>query len=129
MSSQRCRGAHIAKTESLIAQYVPSSGPSHHYRGAKRLGKREKAQSGEGGWTCAKKFLEWILDMQAGTVTLTERKLEEILTLVDIPATQRKMGRKDLERRFEKLRSMNLTGPEAMAHFFHIQFALNQGRI
>ena len=54
-------------------------------------------------------------------------KLEELLTLVDIPATQRRMGRKDLERLVGKLRYMNLSVPGAVAHLFHIQHVLNQG--
>ena len=52
----------------------------------------------EGGWTCVKEVLGWILDIEAGTFTLLERNLEELLTLVGIPATKRRMGRKDLER-------------------------------
>ena len=43
--------------------------------------------SGEGGWTCVKEFLGWILDTETGTVTPPESNLEEPLTLVDIPAT------------------------------------------
>ena len=58
----------------------------------------KKLVAGEGEWTFVKKFLGWILDTRAGTVTLPDRKLEEPLILVDIPATQRRMGRKDLER-------------------------------
>ena len=58
----------------------------------------EQIVAGEGEWTCVKEVLGCILDTEAGTVTLPERKTEEILTLVDIPATQRRMGRKDLER-------------------------------
>ena len=56
----------------------------------------KKLIAGEGGWTCVKEVLGWILDTEAGKVTLAERKLEELLTLMDIPATQRRMVRKDL---------------------------------
>ena len=52
----------------------------------------KKLMAGEGEWTCVKEVLGRILDTEAGTVTLPERKLEEILTLVDTPATQRRMG-------------------------------------
>ena len=76
-----------------------------------------------------KEVLGWILDTEAGTVTLPERKLEELLTLVDIPPTQRRMGRKDLERLVGKLRSMHLAVPGAVAHLFRIQRALNQGKV
>ena len=48
---------------------------------------------------------------------------------MDIPATQHRMGRKDLERLVGKLRSMHLAVPGAVAHFFHIQRALNQGGV
>ena len=83
--------------------------------------------AGEGGWTSFKEVLGWILDTEAGTVTLTEGRLEELLTLVDIPTTQRRMGQKDLEHLVWKLRSMHLAVPGAVAHLFYIQRALNQG--
>ena len=76
-----------------------------------------------------KEVLGWILDTEAGTVTLPERKLEELLTLVNIPPTQRRMGRKDLESLVGKLCSMHLTVPGAVAHLFHVQRALNQGGV
>ena len=87
----------------------------------------KKLVAGEGGWTCVKEVLGWILDTEAGTVTLPERKLEEILTLVDIPATQGRMGRKDLEHRVCKLCYVRLAVPGVVAYLFHIQRALNQG--
>ena len=62
-------------------------------------------------------------------VTLTERNLEKLLTLVDIPAIQRRMGQKDLERLVEKLCYMHLAVPGAVAHLFHIYRALNQGGV
>ena len=48
---------------------------------------------------------------------------------MDIPATQRGMGRKDLECLVGKLRSMHLAVPGDAAHLFHIQRALNQGGV
>ena len=64
----------------------------------------KKIVAGEGDWTCVKDVLGWILDTEAGTVTFLERKLEELLILVDIPATHCRMGRKDLECLVGKLR-------------------------
>ena len=93
----------------------------------KDLGSVKKLVAGEGDWTCVKEVLGWIFDTEAGTVALPERKLEYLLTMVDIPPTQRRMGRKDLERLVGKLRSMHLAVPGAVAHLFHIQRALNQG--
>ena len=66
---------------------------------------------------------------EAGTVTILERKIEKLLTLVDIPATQCRMERKDLERLVGKLCSIYLTMPGAVAHLFHIQRMLNQGGV
>ena len=48
---------------------------------------------------------------------------------MDIPPTQHRIGRKDLERLVGKLRSMHLAVPGAVAHLFHIQRALNQGGV
>ena len=73
-----------------------------------------------------KYVLGWILNTESGTVTLPERKLEELLTLVDISATQRRMGRKDQERLVGKLRSMHIVVPGVVSHLFHVQRALNQ---
>ena len=70
-----------------------------------------KLVAGDGDWTCVKEVLGWILYTVAGTVTLPERKLEELLALVDIPATQRRMGRKFLEQLVDKLRSMHPAVP------------------
>ena len=52
----------------------------------------KKLLAGEDDCTCVKEVLGRILDTEAGTVTLPEMNLEELLTLVDIPPTQRKMG-------------------------------------
>ena len=57
------------------------------------------------------------------------RPSDELLTLVDISATQRRMVQKDLERLVGKPRSMHLAVPGAVAHLFHIQSALNQGGV
>ena len=48
---------------------------------------------------------------------------------MDIPATQRRMGQKELECLVRKLRSMHLAVPGAVVHLFHIQCALNQGGV
>ena len=74
-----------------------------------------------------KEVLGWILDTEAGTVTLPERKLRGASHSVGyIPLTQSKMGRKDMECLVGKLRSMHLVVPGAVEHLFHVQRALNQ---
>ena len=64
--------------------------------------------------------------MEAVTVALPERKLWEILPLVDILETQQRMGRKYLERLMGKLHPMHLAVPGLVSHLYHIQHALTQ---
>ena len=71
--------------------------------------------------------LGWTIVAEAVPVSLLERKLQEFLTIVDILATQRCMGQKDLEHWVGKLRSMHLAVPGAVEHLYHIQRALAQG--
>ena len=129
-SSQWYKGAHIANTKYFMAHYVPSSVSSRHLRGElKDSVSIKNLVAGEGVWNCVKDFLGCILDTEAGTVTLPERNLEELLTLVDIPTTQRRMGRNYLERPVRKLCSVHLAVSGAVVHLSHIQSALNQGRV
>ena len=85
--------------------------------------------AGEGEWTCVKEVLGWILDTEAEAVNLPDGNIEDLLTLVDISSTQRRMVRKYLEHLVGKLRSMHLAVPGAVAHLSHIQRALNQGGV
>ena len=84
---------------------------------------------GIGNYTCVKEVLVCTLDTEAGTVTLPERKLWELLTLVNIRETQRWMGQKDLECLVGKLRYMYLTVPGVVDQLFHIQRNLTQGGV
>ena len=52
----------------------------------------KKLLEGEGNWTCVKKVLGWMVVTKLGTVALPERKLWKLLTLVDIPETQCRIG-------------------------------------
>ena len=51
----------------------------------------------EGGWTSVKEVMGWTLYMEAGTVTLPERKFRELLAILAILTTQRRIGQKDIE--------------------------------
>ena len=86
----------------------------------------KKLLAREGDWECIKEVLGWIIDTKAGTIALPERKLQELRDLLDIPTSQRRMGRKELEHLLGKLRSMHLVVPGAVAHLYHIQCALSQ---
>ena len=85
-----------------------------------RLGECQKILAGEGNWTCIKEVLGRNIDMEAGTVALPERKLQELLTLADIPTVQRHMGRNDVDRLVGKLHSIHLAVAGVVAHIYHI---------
>ena len=71
-------------------------------------------------WECVKEDLGWIINTKTGTFALPERKLQKLRDLLDIPISQRRMGKKDLERLVGKLRFMHLAVPGAVAHLYHI---------
>ena len=89
----------------------------------------ENLIAGEGDWICVKEVLGWTMDREASTVTLPDRKLQKLLTIVYILVIQLRMFRKDLERLVGKLRSMHLAVPGAVARLFHVQCALTQGGV
>ena len=89
----------------------------------------KKLVAGEGDWTCVKDVPGWILDTEAETDTLSKSNTKEIPTLVNILATYRRMGQKEIEHLVWKLRSMKLAVPGAVDHLFHIQRTLNQGGV
>ena len=81
---------------------------------------------GEVDWECVKEVLGWVVDTDAGTIALPENNIQELRNLLEILTTQRRMGRKDLERLVGNLRSMHLSVLGEVAHLYHIQRALAQ---
>ena len=69
----------------------------------------------------------WTIDTEAGMIPLPERKLQEMNQLIAIPAMQRCIGQKELERLAGKLLSVHLVVPGVIAHLYHIQRAMTQG--
>ena len=68
-----------------------------------------------------------MINTEAGTVALPEWKLQELNQLLAIPATQRCIGRKDMERLKGKICSIKLALPGAVAYLYHVQRTLKQG--
>ena len=87
----------------------------------------KRLMAGKGNWTCKKEVLGWRIYTEVGTVALPEQKHLELLQMLAIPSTQRRMGRKELNRLVRKLHSMDLSVSGAVAHLYHIQHALTQG--
>ena len=73
------------------------------------------------------KEVGWMIDKEAGTVALPERKLRQLPQLLTVTATQRRILRKELERLKGKLCSMHLSVPGAVAQLYHIYRVLAQG--
>ena len=86
----------------------------------------KKLLSGQVDLECVKEVLGWIIDTEAGTVALPEHKLQKLQDLLDIPISQRRMCRNDLDRLSGNLFSVHLAVPGAVAHLYHIQRALAQ---
>ena len=82
----------------------------------------KKLLEGEGGWTCVKEVLGWIIE----TVALPERKLQELQDLLAIQTTNRRMGRKELDHLVGKLCSMHLVAPASVSQLYHLQSVLAQ---
>ena len=68
----------------------------------------KKLLAGEVDLVCVQDILRWIIDTVAGAVALPDLKLKELWALLDIPVSQRRMSRKDLELLVGKLRSIHL---------------------
>ena len=85
-----------------------------------------KLLDGEGYWECVKEILSCIINTKAGAVALPYCKLQEIWALLDIPISQRRMGRNDMERLVGNLPYMHLAVLGAVAHLCHVQRALAQ---
>ena len=93
---------------------------------AKDLVAVKKLLAREGDWECIKEILGWILDTESGTVVLPELNIQELIDLLEIPTSQRRMGGKDLERLVGKLFSIYLAVLGAISHIYHLQRALAQ---
>ena len=61
---------------------------------AKDLVSIKKFLEGEGECKCVKEVLWWIIETEATTVALPDRKLQVLQNLLVIQTTQRRMGRK-----------------------------------
>ena len=89
----------------------------------------KKLLDGKGYWECVKEILSCIINTKAGAVALPDCKLQEIWALLDIPISQRRMGRNDMERLVGKLPYMHLAVLGAVAHLYHIYCELAQAEM
>ena len=86
----------------------------------------KKLESGEGYRTCIKEDLGWTVDMEVGTVYLSERNLPDLFTFLYLTATQGRIGQKYMDWLFGKLRSTYIAVPGQVDYLYHIQHDLKK---
>ena len=86
----------------------------------------KKATLGDGNWAQIKEILRGIINTKDGTLSLSPKRFKDLITILFIPPTQRRMSIKKLEQIIGKLHSMHLAIPGAIGYFYHIQMALTK---
>lgn len=85
----------------------------------------KKMQQGDANWATCKTILGWILDTEAMTLTLPQRRLARLAEiLTSIPPTQKRTTVQRWHRILGELRSMTLAIPGSRGLFSHMQEAL-----
>ena len=67
-----------------------------------------------------------MIDTHQGTLALSYKQCLELIYLLEIPNSQRRMSVKNLERLIDKLSSMQLAVHGAIRHFYAMQVALTR---
>ena len=80
----------------------------------------KKSRKSDGGWVVEKDILVWILNSEKGTFQLPFRCLKELNYFLAISPSQWQLPVSKLRSLINKLRSMHLTMPGAIGHFFFI---------
>ena len=75
---------------------------------------------------CIKEDLGLTVDMETGAVYLSERNIQDLLTLIDITATQGHISQKYIKRLVGKLRFTYLAVLGEVEHLYQIQHDLKK---
>ena len=84
----------------------------------------KKALARDGDWAKIKEVLGWVTNTHWGTLELSSKQRLELISLLDITNSQRRISTKYMERIIGKIRCMYLTVPGAIGHFCAIQITL-----
>ena len=84
----------------------------------------KKALSRDGDWVRVKEILGWVINTHRGTFTLFYKHQLDLLSLLVIPTTQRRISVKNLERLIGKIHSMHLNVSGSISHFYVMQVVL-----
>ena len=75
-----------------------------------------------------KEIMGWVINTQRGNLSLYSKQRLELLSLIAIPTTQRRILVKNLEHLISKLRFMHLTLLGGIGHIYTMQVALTYAR-
>ena len=87
----------------------------------------KKLMAGDGEWTCFMEVLGWTLTTGEDTVALPYRNQEEILSLLDLPSTQRAIGWNDMEHLIRMIWYTDLVVLGEVSYLSHIKRTMTQG--
>ena len=88
----------------------------------------KKELDGYGYWAIIKDILGWVIGNHEGTLTLSSKRRLEIISILEIPDSQRCISVKKLERLIGKLQSMHLAVHGAIGRFYTMHIALTRSR-
>ena len=71
-------------------------------------------------WETIKEILGLVINTHRGNLALSSKRRLELISLLEIPNSQRRISVKKLEKLIGKLRSTHLTKPGAISQFYAI---------
>ena len=71
-----------------------------------------------------KDIFAWTVDTARGTLWIPDKRLSTFSARFDIPSLQRRLSVYNLRRLIRELRSIHMTVPVAIGHFYHLQLSL-----
>ena len=84
----------------------------------------KKALARDEYWETIKEILGWMIDTNRGNLALSSKKRPDLISLLDIPNSQRHKYSKKLERFIGKLRSIHFAMTGVIWHFYTMQVTL-----
>ena len=83
---------------------------------------------GFGNWTRVKDILGWLINNHWGALALSSKIRLDLLSILAITTTQRRILVNNMERLISNLLSMQLAVPGAIVQFYTMQVALTCAR-
>ena len=81
---------------------------------------------GDGYWSTIKEILGWVIGTHRSTLVLSSKQHLQIISLLVIPDSHRRISAKNLECLISKLRSMHLLVLGSIWYFYTMHFSLTR---